>query len=83
MRLIVSEHIKDTITKEPYKDALLDDYESYVDDVMTENTFYLNDKGLVVICNPFMVTGGAAGTIEVEIPYKKIKDRMNPKYVPN
>ena len=83
VRLIVSEHIKDTITKEPYKDALLDDYESYVDDVMTENTFYLNDKGLVVICNPFMVTGGAAGTIEVEIPYKKIKDRMNPKYVPN
>ncbi len=83
VRKIVSEHIKDTITKDPYKDALLDDYESYVDDVMTENTFYLNEKGLVVICNPFMVTGDTVGTIEVEVPYKEIKDRMNPEYVLN
>lgn len=82
-RMIVSDHILDTITKEPYKDALLDDYESYVDDVMTENTFYLNEKGLVVICNPYMVTGDAAGTIEVEVPYKELKDMMNADYVLN
>lgn len=80
-RKIVSDHIIDTINEEPYKDALLDDYESYVDDVMTENTFYLDDKGLVVICNPFMVTSNAAGTIEVAVPYKELKDMMNPRYV--
>lgn len=80
-RKIVSQHILDTVTKEPYKDALLDDYESYVADVLTENTFYLNEKGLVVICNPYMVTAYVAGTIEVEIPYEELKDVMNEKYL--
>lgn len=80
-RKVVEEHILDTITKEPYKDALLDDYEAYVADVMTENTFYLNEKGLVVICNPYMVTAYAAGTIEVQIPYGELKDAMNEKYI--
>lgn len=80
-RKIVSQHILDTITKDPYKDALLDDYESYVSDVLTENTFYLNEKGLVVICNPYMVTAYVAGTIEVEVPYEELKDVMNEKYL--
>lgn len=80
-REIVSQHILDTVTKEPYKDALLEDYESYVPDILTENTFYLNEKGLVVICNPYMVTAYVAGKIEVEIPYEELKDVMNEKYI--
>ena len=77
---IVEKHILDTITKEPYKDALMEDYESYVSDILTEDVFYLNEKGLV-ICNPNMVTIGAAGVIEIEIPYKELKDVMNERYV--
>ncbi|MCI8298892.1 MAG: DUF3298 and DUF4163 domain-containing protein [Lachnospiraceae bacterium] len=80
---IVEKHITDTITKDPYKDALLEDYESYLADVLTENVFYLNDKGLVVICNPDMVTSYAAGTIEVEVPYDALKAVMNPDYIQN
>ncbi len=82
-RKVVERHILETITKEPYKDALLEDYEGYVADVLTENTFYLNEKGLVVICNPYMVTAYAAGTIEVEVPYKELKGTMNDKYIIN
>ncbi len=78
---IVEQHIVDTITKDPYKDALMEDYESYLSDVLTENVFYLNDKGLVVICNPDMVTSSAAGTIEVEVPYKELEAVMNPDYM--
>ncbi len=78
---IVEKHILDTITKEPYKDALMEDYQSYVSDILTEDVFYLNEKGLVVICNPNMVTIGAAGVIEIEIPYKELKDVMNERYV--
>ena len=77
----MEQHILDTITKAPYKDALLDDYEAYVADVMTENTFYFNKKGLVIICNPYMVTAYAAGTIEVEVPYEELKNVMNEKYI--
>lgn len=80
-RKIVEQHILDTITEEPYKDGLLDDYKDYVADIMTENTFYLNDKGLVVICNPYMLTAYAAGTIEVEVPYAELKDVMNEDYI--
>ncbi len=80
-RKIVEQHILDTITKDPYKDALLDDYEAYVPDVMTENTFYFNKKGLVIICNPYMVTAYVAGTIEVEVPYEELKEVMNEKYI--
>ncbi len=80
-RKVVEEHILDTITKKPYKDALLDDYEDYVADILTENTFYLNEKGLVVICNPYMVATHAAATIEIEVPYAKLKDMMNENYI--
>ena len=77
----MEKHILDTITKEPYKDALLPDYEGYVADLLTENVFYLNDKGVVVICNPEMLTVYAAGLIEVEIPYEELEAVMNPAYV--
>lgn len=83
VRMVVSDHILNTITKEPYKDALLDDYESYVNDVLTENTFYLNENGLVVICNPYMVTSPTAGKIEIEILYEELKDMLNPEYILN
>lgn len=80
-REVVSQHIIATVTEDPYKDALLDDYESYVNDVMTENTFYLNDKGLVVICNPYMITAYAAGKIEVEIPYEELGGMINERFL--
>lgn len=78
---IVEEHILKKITEEPYKDGLLEDYESFVPDVLTEDVFYLNDKGLVVICNPYMLTAYATGVIEIEVPYDALKDVMNERYM--
>lgn len=77
---IVEQHILDTITKKPYKDALMEDYESYISDILTEDVFYLNEKGLVVICNPNMVTTDTTGAIEIEVPYKELKDVMKEAY---
>ena len=79
---IVEQHVLDTITKEPYKDALMEDYESFVSDILTEDVFYLNEKGLVVICNPYMVTSYAGGVIEIVVPYEELKDVMNEVYLP-
>lgn len=78
---IVEQHIVDTITAEPYKDALMEDYESYVSDVLTEDVFYLNQKGLVVICNPYLVTAYVAGIIEIEVPYEDLEGVMNEAYI--
>lgn len=78
---IIDQHILDTITAEPYKDYLLEGYEDFVSDILREDVFYLNDKGLAVICNPYMVTAYAGGSIEIEVPYEDLKDVMDPQYV--
>lgn len=78
---IVEQHILDTITADPYKDYLMEDYESYVPDVLTEDVFYLNENGLVVICNPYLVTAYAGGIIEIEVPYEELAGVMNENYV--
>lgn len=77
---IVKQHILDTITADPYKDALLEDYESFVPDILTEDVFYLNEKGLVVICNPNMVTLDVTGTIEILVPYEDLAEVMDEAY---
>lgn len=78
---IVEEHILDTITKEPYKDYLMEDYENYVPDILTDVVFYLNETGVVVICNPYMVTMKDGEVIEIEIPYKELSEVMNEPYM--
>ena len=78
---IVEEHILKKITEDPYKDGLMEDYESFVPDVLTEDVFYLNDKGLVVICNPYILTSYASGVIEIEVPYEALKDVMKEEYL--
>lgn len=79
---IVEQHILDKITKDPYKDALMEDYESFLSDILTEDVFYLNDKGLVVICNPYLVTSYAGGVIEIDVPYEALAEVMNEVYLP-
>ena len=36
---IVAQHILETIKADPYKDALMEDYESFVPDILTEDVF--------------------------------------------
>lgn len=71
---IVEQHILDTVTADPYKDGLLEDYESYISDILTNDVFYFNEQGLVVICNPYLITAYAAGTIEIEVPYEDLTE---------
>lgn len=79
---IVEQHILDKITKEPYKDYLLEDYEGFTSDILTDQVFYLNEKGLVVICNPYMVTAYAGGIIEIDVPFEELKGVMEASYLP-
>lgn len=81
-RTVVEQYIQETVTSEKYQEYLLDDYESYISDILTEDVFYLNEEGLVVICNPYLLTQYEAGVIEITIPYKELKDSINQKYLP-
>ncbi len=78
---LAKKHILEVITQDPYKDALLDDYESFVPDILTEEVFYLGENGLMIICNPYMVTVYAAGVIEVEVPYEELDGILNEAYM--
>ncbi len=75
-RKIVERHILDTVTSEEYKDGLLDDYESYVPDVLTENVFYLDKDGIVVLCNPGMVTSPDLGVLQIKVPYAELEGTL-------
>lgn len=79
---IVEQYIQKTVTGEKYAAYLLEDYESYISDILTEDVFYLDEQGLVVICNGDMLTEPEAGVIEIRVPYKALKDVMNEQYLP-
>ncbi|MEG0962459.1 MAG: RsiV family protein [Lachnospiraceae bacterium] len=80
-KIIVAQHIADTITTEKYAMYLMKDYENYIFDILTEDVFYLNEHGVVVICNPNLVTSYEGGVIEVEIPYEELREVMNETYI--
>ncbi len=81
-RKIVERHILDTVSSKEYKEGLLDDYESYIPDVLTENVFYLDGNGLAVLCNPGLVTSYEMGVIKIEVPYGELEEVMEKQYLP-
>lgn len=81
-RTIVEQYIQEKVTGEEYAGYLLEDYESYISDILTEDVFYLNKQGLVVICNANLLTEQEAGVIEITVPYEALKEVMNEQYLP-
>lgn len=81
-RAIVEQCIQDRVTDKEYEKYLLEDYESYISDILTEDDFYLNEEGLVVICNENLLTEYAAGVIEITVPYEALKGVINEQYLP-
>lgn len=81
-RTIVEQYIQEKVTGEEYAGYLLEDYESYISDILTEDVFYLNEQGLVVICNADLLTEQEAGVIEITVPYEALKEVMNEQYLP-
>lgn len=79
---ITEQYIRDKVTGEEYGEYLMDDYESYISDILTEDVFYLEEQGLVVICNPYLLTDYESGIIEIRIPYKALEGVMNETYLP-
>ncbi|WP_099467573.1 DUF3298 and DUF4163 domain-containing protein [Konateibacter massiliensis] len=49
--------------------GFFEDYESSIKDILTDNTWYLSDEGIVIISNVYIVSPYAAGIQEYTIPY--------------
>lgn len=81
-KTVTEQYIRERVTGEEYGEYLMDDYESYISDILTEDVFYLEKQGLVVICNPYLLTDYESGIIEIRIPYKALEGVMNETYLP-
>ncbi|MBA4686044.1 MAG: DUF3298 domain-containing protein [Candidatus Galacturonibacter soehngenii] len=51
--------------------GFFEDYENYVKDILTDQTWYFSDEGFVVISNVYIVSPYAAGIQEYVIPYSQ------------
>ena len=71
-----------------YKDYFFEGYEKSIKDILTEDTWYFSDKGLVVIANEYIISPHVVGILEFTIPYEEfpyLKEEYRPlsKRVPN
>lgn len=65
-----------------YKDYFFPGYEESIKDILTEDTWYFSDQGVVVISNEYIISPHAVGILEFTIPYEGFP-YLKPEYVLN
>lgn len=59
------------------------DYEDMIDSIITDDTFYLSQEGLVFISQEYVLQPYASGTICFTIPYEDLKGYLKDEYFPS
>lgn len=67
VNLYLVEALPETIGEE----GLFDDYKTSIFDILTDDTWYLNEEGFVIICNEYIVSPHSSGINEITIPYEE------------
>ncbi|MBP3912183.1 DUF3298 and DUF4163 domain-containing protein [Zhenhengia yiwuensis] len=80
-REVIQAYILKAVQKAAYKDYLSEDYEAHIKDILTEDTWYFSDQGLVIISNEYIITPHAVGILEFTIPYNELTF-IKPCYLP-
>ena len=73
----------DKYLQENYSDGLFEDYQDTVEQIWeSEDGFnwYLNESGIMVIFNPYVVGPYAMGAVTVPLPYSSYASYLNPNY---
>ena len=73
----------DKYLQENYSDGLFEDYQDTVEQIWEgEDGFnwYLNESGIMVIFNPYVVGPYAMGAVTVPLPYSSYASYLNPDY---
>ena len=70
-RNFINEQILKQTKDAQYKDYFFEGYEKDIKDILTDQTWYLSDKGIVVICNEYIISPHAVGILEFTIPYER------------
>ena len=69
-RSMTTEFLTEKLAEQEQEEGMLfDDYNSYIQDILTDNTWYLDQEGFHIIINEYIVSPHAAGIQEMTMPY--------------
>lgn len=67
---MTTEFLTEQLAEQEQEEGMLfDDYKSYIQDILTDNTWYLDQEGFHIIINEYIVSPHAAGIQEMTMPY--------------
>lgn len=72
--------IKDELSKNSGGDYLFEDYEQYIPDILTADTWCLTDRGVEILCNPCLIGPYYMGVRYFDIPYEDIYGYIKEEY---
>lgn len=81
IRMESLDYITELLEEEEYEDVLKKDYANYLEDILTDSTWYTDDKGLYVICNENIIAPAKEGIMEFFLPYDEV-DVIDEVYQP-
>lgn len=59
---------------------LIDDYATYIGDVVSDDTFYFTDDAVVFVSGEYVIQSYAAGIIEFSVPYLQLSSVLPEAY---
>ncbi len=65
----INEMILEQTKDKKYEGYFFEGYEASIKEILTEDTWYLSEEGLVIICNEYLITPHAVGHVDFLIPY--------------
>lgn len=69
-KVAIHQFIVKAVEEEARPEYYFEDYERYVEDILKDYTWYFSEKGLVIICNEYIIAPHARGLIEFTLPYE-------------
>ena len=70
----LKENVLEQCQQPYYSEMLFEDYENYIDDVLTDEYWYFSKDGLHVISNQYMLSTYASGIFEFIVPYDALTE---------
>lgn len=70
----VKEYILEQCQLPYYSERLSENYENYIDDVITDEFWYFAKEGIHVVSNEYMLSSYASGSFEFVVPYDRLTE---------
>ncbi|MDD3164834.1 MAG: DUF3298 domain-containing protein, partial [Oscillospiraceae bacterium] len=82
-RAYLTDQLKEITASPAYEGMLFDGYTDALDQVISEDTWYFSDTGLVLVAGQYLIAPFAAGILEFTIPYDQLIGLMDSAWLPD